>query len=91
MTRGGAIKWNNEIRAFQDGKVIQGRWYDNNEWEDIDYPEFNEDYSYRIKPEKKIDVASEHIITEIAKLLHDGDEVNVTFVRETLKDVYGDE
>ena len=44
-----------------------------------------------LKPEKKIDVASEHIITEIAKLLHDGDEVNVTFVRETLKDVYGDE
>ena len=49
MTQKGAIKWANEIKAFQEGKQIQrqtrGVWFDEKS------PRFEEDVEYRIKPE----------------------------------------
>lgn len=41
------------ITAFAEGKTIQGKYEEDNEWKDIKYPTFNDAYmSYRIKPEE---------------------------------------
>ena len=49
MTKEGAIKWQNEIKAFQEGKQIQrktrGVWFDEKN------PRFEVDVEYRVKPE----------------------------------------
>ena len=49
MTKEGAIKWKNEIKAFQEGKQIQrktsGVWFDEKS------PRFEVDVEYRVKPE----------------------------------------
>lgn len=49
MTKEGAIKWKNEIKAFQEGKQIQrktrGVWFDEKN------PRFEVDVEYRVKPE----------------------------------------
>ena len=51
MTREAAIKWQNEIKAFQEGKTIQrqtrGVWFDEKS------PRFEVDVEYRVKPEAK--------------------------------------
>ena len=52
MTRESAIKWAPEIKAFQEGKQIQGRKIGNTEWMDYEFPMFDEDFEYRIKPEQ---------------------------------------
>ena len=51
MKKEGAIKWKNEIKAFQEGKQIQrktrGVWFDEKS------PRFEVDVEYRVKPEAK--------------------------------------
>ena len=96
MTREGAVKWAKEIKAFQEGKIIQGRRTDNNKWQDMDYPEFNEDYNYRVKPEKKIDVATDMIVSAIESKMAAIPypypyQISTRYVRKILQEVYGDE
>lgn len=50
MTREQIIKHWDVIQAFKEGKQIQYRYYESDEWEDIDMPSFVIYFEYRIKP-----------------------------------------
>jgi len=49
----GYHKWAKEVEEFLNGKPIQYRTHDGR-WVDTSYPTFEEDDTYRIKPEPKI-------------------------------------
>lgn len=50
MKREAAIKFKQEIEAFQQGKQIQIEI--RNKWEDTDNPDFNVNSKYRVKPDE---------------------------------------
>jgi len=91
MTREGAIKWAKEIKAFQEGKDIESAGADL-QWSDNKGPLFNSDYNYRIKPAKKIDVATDKISNMMCVEYSDKDvkEHVKESIEAILKDVYGD-
>ena len=92
MTRESAIKWERVIKAFQEGKTIQ---YFNRDgyWQDVYDPSFSGD-DYRIKPTKKIDVATDRLYNNACYCTNITDyEIELTkdSIKAILKDVYGDE
>ena len=89
MERQGAIKWAKEIKAFQEGKDIEVSYNDGDGYCDTDTPGFHTQYIYRVKPAKKIDVATDRLIKSL-----EGCGMVDTFekhARVILKGVYGDE
>lgn len=53
MTREGAIKHAEIIKAFVEGKTIQFWQLTRESWIDIENPTFDEDVRYRVKPEPR--------------------------------------
>lgn len=94
MTRGGVRKWWKEINAFQQGKEIEYRVIGEEGWFISDTPTFISNCEYRIKPEKKIDVATDKIIEDVFSscfLTKQGKDVYIDKIKSTLKEVYGDD